>query len=36
MNDGKKFERDFIDSVPVNWFKYKLRDSAHKPIYATL
>lgn len=27
MNDGKKFEEDFIKSVPENWFKYRLRDS---------
>ena len=27
MNDGKKFEEDFIKSIPENWFKYRLRDS---------
>lgn len=28
MNDGKVFERDFIASVPNDWFKYRLNDSA--------
>jgi recombination protein U len=28
MNDGKAFEQDFIKSVPDDWFKYRLNDSA--------
>ena len=28
QNEGKKFEQDFIKSVPENWFKYRLNDSA--------
>ena len=28
MNEGKKFEQDFIKSVPEEWFKYRLNDSA--------
>jgi recombination protein U len=28
MNEGKLFEKDFIDSVPEQYFKYRLRDSA--------
>jgi len=27
MNDGKAFERDFMSSVPDDWFKYRLNDS---------
>ena len=27
MNEGKKFEQDFINSVPETWFKYRLNDS---------
>ena len=28
QNDGKRFEKDFIDSVPSKWFKYRLNDSS--------
>jgi len=27
-NEGKKFEQDFISSVPDTWFHYRLNDSA--------
>ena len=27
MNEGKQFEKDFISSVPDDWFKYRLNDS---------
>ena len=27
-NEGKKFEEDFIKSVPEQWFDYRLNDSA--------
>ena len=26
-NEGKRFEQDFIESVPAEWFKYRLNDS---------
>ena len=28
QNEGKRFEEDLIKSVPNNWFKYRLNDSA--------
>ena len=27
-NEGKRFEQDFIGSVPAEWFKYRLNDSS--------